>query len=423
MISITDAVDLVLAAVPAPRSEEVPLLAAIGRVLSDDLVAPRPAPAFDNSAVDGFALRGADLAAGQREFSLTLEIPAGRWVETALSQGEAAKIMTGAPLPAGADTVVAVEQTTADATKVTVLQPPSLGANVRRAGEDGPAGETLLTRGTIVGPAELALLASCGQERVHVTRRPRVASLATGNEVVAPGTPLTPGQIYDSNSYGMYGQARAAGAEPLLLGIASDDPEETKRLLASALAADIVVTLGGVSVGEFDIIKQLQAELGVERRFWGVRTKPSKPTMFGVRGKTLVIGAPGNPAAAMICGELYLRPAILALQGATSIYRPYVWARAAAAVKRTRELTETSRCRLTYDSSGWTFHVTGPQGAGNLRSFALAEGLAFVPPAMYASGDPEERFLVMLLDGRSSERPPFPQYENDPSWPEWSAPA
>ena len=407
MISIHEAIDSVLAAVRPLGEEEVPLLDALGRATAADVVSPASVPSFDNSAMDGYAVRGAELQSGRREFRVSVDIPAGRFVDDGVAEGEAAKIMTGAPMPPGVDTVVPVEVTEQHDDRLVVLDLVATGANVRRAAEDLAAGDVLFPRGSRLGPAEIGLLASVGCEIVTVARRPRVAILATGSELVPLGQPLSPGQIHNSNSFTAYGQVLAAGAEPVLLGIARDDLDETRRLLAQALERDVIITSGGVSVGEYDFVKQVQEELGVERRFWGVATKPGKPLAFGVRGDSLVFGVPGNPVAAMVSFEMYIRPAILALQGRPDIYRPYVFAAAEEKVKRTRERTEARRCRLLHRGRGWGFSTTGPQGSGILRSMALADGLAFVP-AGFAGSDPGAEFLVMMLEGMSAERPPFP---------------
>jgi len=407
VISIDEAIDAVLAAVRPLPGEDVPLLDALGRATAVEIASAERVPAFDNSAMDGYAMRGAELEAGRREYTVAVEIPAGRWVGEAVAPGDAAKIMTGAPLPPGVDTVVPVELTEQHGDRLLVREPVQPGANVRRAGEDVAVGEVLFTPGARLGPAEVGLLASVGHESVAVARRPRVAILATGSELVPLGAPLAPGQIRNSNSFTAYGQVLAAGAEPALLGIARDDLDETRRMIAQALDYDVVITSGGVSVGEFDFVKQVQGELGVERRFWGVATKPGKPLAFGVRGDTLVFGVPGNPVAAMVSFELYIRPALLALQGRPDRYRPHVYAAADEAVKRTKERTEARRCRLLHHGRGWGFTTTGPQGSSILSSMALAEGLALVPPG-YPGGEAGEEFLVMLLDGCSAERPPFP---------------
>ena len=407
MISINEALDTVIGAVRPLPAEEVPLLEALGRAVATEIVSLEAVPSFDNSAMDGYAVRGAELEAGRREFRVVVDIPAGRWVGEQIGAGEAAKIMTGAPLPPGVDTVVQVEYTEQHGEMLVVKEPVQPGANVRRAAEDVAVGDVLFPRGACLGPAEIGLLASVSCDNVAVARRPRVAILATGSELRLPGQPLGPGQIRNSNSFTAYGQVLAAGGEPVLLGIARDDLDETRRLLADALEHDVVITSGGVSVGEFDFVKQVQDELGVERRFWGVATKPGKPLAFGTRGDTLVFGVPGNPVAAMVSFEMYVRPALLALQGRQDLYRPYVFAAAEEPVMRSRGRTEARRCRLLHRGRGWGFTTTGPQGSGILRSMALADGLAFVPPEDPGAA-PGAELMVMMLEGSAAERPPFP---------------
>jgi len=410
VISLNEAVDLVLAAVRPVAAERVPLLEALGRTAAADVVSPEDVPSFDNSAMDGFAARGADLAGVARSDGLPIvvEIPAGSVAAEPLGPGDAARIMTGAPLPAGADTVVQAEHTEERDGRVFVRTAPAAGRNVRYAGEDVRRGDVVLPRGAALGPAELGLLASIGVEELAVARRPRVAILATGSELVPLGQPLGPGQIRNSNSFAAWGQTLAAGAEPVLLGIAPDDPDETRRLISRALDEDVTITSGGVSVGDYDFVKQIEAELGVERRFWGVATKPGKPFAFGVRDGRLVFGAPGNPVAAMVSFELYIRPALLALQGRRDIWRPWLTAAAAEAVKATRDRVEVRRCLLARDGRGdWRFTTTGPQGSGILRSMVLADGLVFVPSA-HGGGRAGEYYLVMLLEGSRAERPPYP---------------
>ncbi len=407
MIGIDEALDAVLDGVRPLGAEQVPLLEALGRACAGEVVSPEAVPGFDNSAMDGFAVRGEDLAGGRREFAVVAEIPAGRPSSRRLVEGDAARIMTGAPLPPGADTVVPVELTVALEEGVLLTEAPPPGSNVRLAGEDILPGDVLIGPGDRVGPAEIGLLASVGVERLPVARRPRVAILATGSELVASGQALSPGQIRNSNSFSAYAQVIEAGGEPILLGIASDDLAETQRLIAAALEQDVALTSGGVSVGDFDFVKQVQERLGVERRFWGVATKPGKPLAFGVRGRTLTFGVPGNPVASMVSFELYIRPALLALQGRRDLYRPYVTAVAAEPVGRAKDRTELRRCRLARAGGSWCFTTTGPQGSGILRSMALADGLAIVP-AGYAGGPAGEAFVVQLLSGSSEERPPYP---------------
>ena len=410
MISLNEAIDLVLAEVRPVGKERLPLLEALGRVTAAEVVSPSAVPSFDNSAMDGFAVRGVDLAGAAHGEGLvvTAEIPAGQPSSEPLGPGSAARIMTGAPLPEGADTVVQVEHTEERDGKVFVRRAPAVGSNVRYAAEDVRGGDVVLPRGAVLGPAEIGLLTSIGVEELAVARRPRVAIIATGSELVPPGRPLGPGQIHNSNSFTAWGQVLAAGAEPVLLGIAPDDRDETRRLIARALDEDVTITSGGVSVGDYDFVKQVEDELAVERRLWGVATKPGKPFAFGVHEGRLVFGVPGNPVAAMVSFELYIRPALLALQGRHDIWRPWLTAVADEPVKATKDRVEVRRCLLARDESGgWRFTTTGPQGSGILRSMVLADGLVVVP-ARPPGGPAGEPHLVVLLEGSRGERPPYP---------------
>jgi molybdopterin molybdotransferase len=414
MITIGAALDAVLAAARPLGTEEVPLVEALDRVVSETVTSPTDLPPFTNSAMDGYAVRGEDLAGDRPSLQVIAEIPAGSVSAAHVGPGQAAKIMTGAPLPAGSDTVVPVELTEPASRAVTVGGsviiggPVTPGANVRRHGEDLSSGATLLAPGRVLGPADLGLLAAVGLAAVRVSRRPHVAILATGSELVAVGEPLGPGQIRDANSITACGQVLRAGGQPRLLGIARDDREDTCRLLAQALEADVVISSGGVSVGEFDLVKEMLEELGVDRRFWGVKVKPGWPLTFGVKGDTLVFGVPGNPVAAMVSFELFIRPAILKLQGRSDVYRPCVDAAAAERIKPTKQRIELPRCRLIRGAGGWTFARTGPQGSGALRSMTLADGLALVP-AGYPGSESGATLPIMLLDGTGNVRPPFPE--------------
>ena len=408
MIGIDEAVRRVLAEVRPVGGEDVGLLDAVGRTLAEEVVAGEDVPPFANSAMDGFAVRGEDLRAGLRELVLVDEVPAGYVSQVRLAPGQAAKIMTGAPLPEGADTVVPVELTEAAGATVSLHDTVAPAANVRAAGEDIRRGDTVFASGQALGPAEIGLLASLGHSRLHVTRRPRVAVLATGSELVPLGEAVGPGQIRNSNSYTAYGQVLAAGGEPVLLGIARDDRDETRRLVARALEEDVAITSGGVSVGEFDFVKDVQDELGVQRLFWGVRVKPGKPISFGTRDGTLVFGVPGNPVAAMVCFELYVRPALLAMQGRADIYRPHFAATSGEPVTAAKDRVEARRCRLGVREGAWTFSTTGPQGSGILRSMALADGLVFVPSG-FGGGPVGTTLTAMLLAGSSTQRPPYPE--------------
>ena len=316
--------------------------------------------------MDGYAVRGAELAAGRREFRVVVEIPAGRWVGEAVGAGEAAKIMTGAPLPPGVDTVVQVELTEQHGETLVVTEPVQPGANVRRAAEDVAVGDVLFPRGARLGPAEIGLLASVSCRDASPSRAgrgsrswPPAASCGCRASRWAPGRSATPTRSRPT------ARCWPPAASPCCS--ASPATTSTRRggCLPHALEHDVVITSGGVSVGEFDFVKQVQDELGVERRFWGVATKPGKPLAFGTRGDTLVFGVPGNPVAAMVSFEMYVRPALLALQGRPDLYRPYVFAAAEEPVKGSRDRTEARRCRLLHRGRGWGVHDHRPPGLGH----------------------------------------------------------
>jgi molybdopterin molybdotransferase len=407
-VTIDQAIDQVLQTARPSGFEEVDLLASFGRTLANDVISPDDVPPFDNSAMDGFALRAADQQGDRPRLRVVAELPAGHSIREMLVPGAAVKIMTGAPLPPGADSVVQVEATEMVGVDVVLNAPVVAGINVRPVGEDVRRGDLLLSAGDVISAANLGVLASAGLARIEVARRPRVAILATGSELVPVDSPPGPGQIHNSNSYTAYGQSLEAGAEPVLLGIARDDAEVTKGLLRRALDEDVVVTSGGVSVGDYDFVKQVQEELGVERRFWGVRTKPGKPLAFGVRGETPVFGVPGNPVAAMVTFEVFVRPLLLSMLGRSLIWRPWVWAEAAEPVRRTKDRPELRRCLLSRKEERWVFTTTGPQGSAVLSSMALADGLVLVPTGFEGS-EAGESLPVMQLSGASDERPPFPE--------------
>ena len=299
---------------------------ALGAVLGEEIVAPHSVPPFDNSAMDGFAVRAADVVDANADSPTALliseTIPAGHMATHRLGPGEAAKIMTGAPLPGGADAVVQSESTREEGSHVLVLEPVRPGRNIRRSGEDVARGDRVLAAGSVLGPAEIGLIASLGLPSIQVHRLPRVAIISTGSELVEVDQPLGPGQIRNSNSYSLRGQCQQLGIQATALGIVPDDYGATRELIEQGLAYDVLLTSGGVSVGEFDFVKEVQDELGVERRLWGVAMKPGKPLAFGVRDGTLVFGLPGNPVSAMVSFELFVRPALLRLMGYRKTTRP-----------------------------------------------------------------------------------------------------
>ena len=374
LISIEEARERVLAAVQPLGAEQVQLAEALGRVLAEDVAAGEDLPPFDASAMDGFAVPAGDAA------TLTIEgeSRAGAPASGALAPGTACRISTGAVVPPGTFAVVPVERTEQNGDAVAVPATTE-GANVRRAGEDVRAGETVLPAGAEIGPAELAVLASLGAASVACGSRPRVAVLATGDELVEPGTPLAPGQIRNSNAYAVAAQAERAGGVVLERGHIPDDAGATRTALARALdAADVVCVSGGVSVGPHDHVKPALAELGVEEGFWGVRLQPGKPTWFGSRGATLVFGLPGNPVSAMVTFQLFARPALRALQGANP--QPgRATARLAESVKRNPRRDQMIRVRLADDADGRVVAPTKAQQSHVLTSMLGAGALARIP--------------------------------------------
>ncbi|MBI4517387.1 MAG: molybdopterin molybdotransferase MoeA [Deltaproteobacteria bacterium] len=410
MISVREALTTVLLELPRLGSEQVPLPAAYRRVLAAAVRASRDVPPFRNSAMDGFAIRAADAAQASAAAPVTLRvlevIGAGSLPTHPVEAGTATKIMTGSPLPAGSDAVVRVEDTHEGNGTVTVQVPVTLGANVREPGEDMRAGETVLNAGRPLRPADVGLLASLGLAVVRVTRRPRVAILTTGNELVEPGEALGPGQIVNSNAYTLAAAVAEAGAEAVMLGIVRDQPEQIEAAFADAFKADVVLSTGGVSVGSFDFVRRTLRQLGYEERFWKVAQKPGKPLTFGLRQGTPAFGLPGNPVSSLVCFYLYVVPALRAMMGMERIHLPSIEAEVTEEVTTAAGLTEFVRCVVEQGDGGYRVRPAGSQSSGVLRSMAAGEGLLVAPPeqAVVARGS---RGRVILLSQEAAATPPF----------------
>ena len=376
LIPVADARSRVLRVVGRLEAETVPVADALGRVLAEDVESPISVPPFDSSAMDGYAL----IAGAAAELELIAEARAGHPAEVAVLPGTAIAISTGAALPQGATAVVPVERTEAAGAAVRVPDTEP-GANIRRAGEDIGAGETVLRAGAALEPAALGVAASVGRASLSCARRPRVALLVTGDELTEPGEQLAPGGIYSSNGYALAGQLERAGATPAMRERVADTAQATRAALGSALdAADVVVVSGGVSVGPHDHVKPALAALGVEQRFWGVSLRPGKPVWFGTAGDKLAFGLPGNPVSAMVTFQLFVRPALAALQGADpSISRTS--ARLEQAVTRNPRREQAVRVRLAAGDDGWRVSPTkGAQGSHVLTSMLGANALALIAP-------------------------------------------
>ncbi len=318
LLPVADALVRVLASAPQPLpAETVTLANANGRTLAADLAARRTQPPFPASAMDGFAVRAADVARVPATLKVIGTSAAGHGFTGSLGAGEAVRIFTGAPVPSGADTVVIQENTTYSDTTVTVVQTEALGRNVRRAGLDFSEGDVLLPKGRLLGPGELALIGAMNHGSVSVTRRPRVALLATGDELVSPGQEPRPDQIVASNTFAVAAYAQAAGAEVIDLGIAGDTfvALEAGIRAAREAQADILVTLGGASVGDHDLVQTALTREGMELGFWKIAMRPGKPLMHGHLGQMRILGLPGNPVSAIVCAVLFLVPLVRALSG------------------------------------------------------------------------------------------------------------
>jgi molybdopterin molybdotransferase len=376
MMSVQDGQNRILTQITRPTPPELLLLPrAHDRVLAEDVTAPFDVPPADNSAVDGYAVASADIpSSGTRELAVVADVPAGSVWEGALAPRQAIRIMTGAPMPRGADTVYPQEvvEKTARGVRVGTLKK---GANVRMRGEDVQAGTVVIERGTVLRPQELGLLASLGRVQVLAHQRPRVALLSTGDEVVEPGSPRRPGQIYDSNRFTLAASIERAGAEVLDLGIVPDARDELRaRLLEASAAADAVVTSGGVSVGVYDLVKTVLDEIGAID-FWQVAMQPGRPLAFGRVGPAHFFGLPGNPVASMLAFMLFVRPALHKLAGRRRLFPEVFEAHALEAMPKKAGRREFKRGVLQFADGAWRVRTTGPQGSGILSSMAAGNCL------------------------------------------------
>ncbi len=385
LLSVEAARERILAQVRPPRAESAPLLSALGRVLAEDVVSALSIPPLANSAMDGYVVRAADLAGAAPAAPVRLrvvgQVAAGRVWPGALGAGQAVRIMTGAPLPAGADAIVRFEDAQSLGDEVLLAQPVRAGRDVRAAGEDVCAGQCVLHVGALLRPQEIGMLAALGRPHVPVARRPRVAVLSTGDEVAPVDAPLAPGQIHDSNSYGLCALVTESGGEALHLGATPDREEALTARLRQALSAeaDIILTSGGVSVGDFDLTKRVLLAEG-RMDFWWVNMRPGRPLAFGTLNGIPLLALPGNPVAAMLTFYLFARPAIQQMLGLPPMALPRTLARLRAGVTRKDGRRHYLRVRLQRDADGvLEAELTGDQGSGILLSMVAADGLAVIP--------------------------------------------
>lgn len=405
--SVRDAQVCVLRHATRRETEVVRLEASLGRVLAEEILANRDQPPYDVSAMDGFALRSADLAATPATLTVIEDIKAGDMPSKVVEAGQCSRIMTGAPVPPGADAVIRVEgtQTLADG-RVVIGDAVKPGNDVRRLGESMRNGQVVLTAGAEITPGVVGVLATVKRSRMQVYRRPSVAILSTGDELEGLHEPVDPYKIPNSNSYALMAQTQALGIEPVLLGIARDDPRELAELLERGLESDVLLVSGGSSVGVHDRVRPTLEALGVITHFWRVEMRPGHPVTFGTTERGMVFGLPGNPVSSMVCFEQFVLPALRRMMGHPRLYRRTVEARLAHPVRVRPGRTEFVRVVLSRDEAGgYVATSTGTQSSGVLLSMALADGLLVVPSAGpdIAAG---ERAVVQLLDGTAFQDEP-----------------
>jgi molybdopterin molybdotransferase len=382
MISVRDGQNHILAAITTVVAPElVPVTRALGRVLAEDFAAPIDVPPADNSAVDGYAVTSADIPpTGARELRVVADLAAGSVFEGALAGGQALRIMTGAPMPAGADTVYPQEIVERTGERVRI-GPLAKGANVRLRGEDVEAGAIVVEAGTVLRPQAIGLVTSLGAWQLTVRRKPRVALMSTGDEVAEPGTPRRPGQIYDANRFTLRGSIEQCGGEVIDLGIVPDDRATLRARLGEAAAdADIVLTSGGVSVGVYDLVKEVLGQIGAID-FWQVAMQPGRPLAVGSIAGTAFFGLPGNPVASLLSFMLFVRPVIYKLAGRRTLF-PQTWqARTLEALPKKVGRTEYKRGILRFTGGAWEVRTTGPQGSGILSSMVVGNCLIVLDEA------------------------------------------
>ena len=406
MIKFEEALKIVLENTKKLPYEKISITQALNRVLAEDIIADRDQPPADNSGMDGFAVKYEDIKGATEENPAVLELVGEAKAggePPKVEKGKAAAIYTGGLIPEGADTVVQKELTKVEDNKVFIFQELKKGANIRKQGEDYKKGDVLLKRGTKIREAEIGILASVNKATVYVYQRPKVGILTTGDEILDIGEPITsPSQIRTSNTYALYTQVLAAGGEPIILGFAKDNPEDLKEKLRNAITCDILMTTGGVSVGEYDLVKDFVCtELGVEILFWKVAQKPGKPLAFGVWGENkrkLFFGIPGNPVAAMFVTESYVKPAIRKMKGEEKVINPIVKAKLKGGYKRKKgDRKEFIRVAVELTEEGFVAKAFSKQGSNILTGMVYANGFGIIDIGVTEIED-GDNIDVMLFD-------------------------
>jgi len=386
---------------------ELPLQEAFGCVLAADVAAELDMPGFSSSAMDGFAVRASDVASATMDEPVTLRVvgraPVGLQPDTTVGAGEAVGIATGAPIPAGADSIVPIEHSVAEGIDVHILRSFPEGANVRQAGEDVRAGQMLVPQGRRLAAPELGMLASSGHASVLVSPRARVVVISTGDELVEPGRPVTYGKVRDANSYTLFGGLREVGTIPYLAGISRDEPDVLKEeVLGFVGRADCFISSGGVSVGERDVVKKAFFRRG-EIDFYQVAMQPGMPQGFGMIDETPYFGLPGNPVSVFVSFEVFIRPALLKMMGRHDIFRPEIWAVLESDISGPRDKVMYARVRVWRERGQWRAASTGPPGSNLLGTVTKANGLAIIPVGT-DTAEAGSRVRVMLFRALEEEK-------------------
>jgi molybdopterin molybdotransferase len=401
MVTVEEALDKILSHIQPLGFEKVSLLEALGRAMAEDIYGSRDIPPFDNSGMDGYALRWEDIQGASSDHPVRLEViedlPAGSISVKTVRNGEAIRIMTGAHIPKGTDTIVPVEETKKDGKFVLILKAVSHGRHIRRAGGDVKKGDRIIARGDWVRPAEVGMIATMGRSFVSVYQKPLVAILCTGEELVDVDEDLDGIKIVSSNSYTLAAQVKDCGAIPLQLGIAKDRKLEIEEKLRQGLRADVIVSSAGISVGDYDFVREALRDLGMEMVFWRVAMKPGKPVAFGRIQEKPVFGLPGNPVSSMVAFEQFVRPALLKMMGYRQLFRPVIEAVLKEDIEKEPGRRHFVRSFVTFEDGRYFVTSTGPQGSDILTSMVRANGLTVIPEdrKLVRAG---EKVKVQLLD-------------------------
>ena len=407
MISVKEAQNKVLSYIQLLGFERVSLLEALGRVIAEDVYASRDLPPYDNSGMDGYAVRHEDIQNATSDHSIRLEVvedlPAGFIPSKTVEKGQATRIMTGAPIPKGADTIIPVEDTQKENRGVLILKSAPLGTYIRRAGEDVKRGDRAVSAGDLIRPAGVGMLASVGRSSISVYQRPSVAILCTGEELVDVDEGVDEVKIISSNSYTLAAQIKECGAIPIQLGIAKDRKKEIQEKLQQGIRADVLISSAGISVGDYDFVKDALNDLGMELIFWKVAMKPGKPVAFWMKDEKPVFSLPGNPASSMVSFEQFVRPALLKMMGYRQIFRPVIAAILKKDIYKEPGRSHFIRSFVSLEKNQYSVIPSGAQGSGILRSMAGANGLIVIPEdrGTVRAGEMVEVQLIDIV--RSSE--------------------